>query len=182
MNIFEILLGQIPEAIFLALFMIFTKNIKTKRLLFVLLMIVEYLLLIYSFPYNWLFHILYMTVAFVTLKVLYKDKSQITDIFIFILGYIIIIATSIISVLLFGKYMIVASIVNRILIFAPLLALRYKLGSIQNVYKHYWNRNEKPKKIKSITFRCINTVVFNLLFAIINICMLIATYYNNFVK
>lgn len=41
MNIFEILLGQIPEAIYFAVFMIFAKRLTEKRLLYVTLMIVE---------------------------------------------------------------------------------------------------------------------------------------------
>ena len=41
----ELLLGQIPEAIYFALFMIFTKELKSKRFLYVALMIAEYLLL-----------------------------------------------------------------------------------------------------------------------------------------
>ena len=45
MDYAELLLGQIPEAIHFALFMIFTKQLKEKRVLFVLLMIIEYLLL-----------------------------------------------------------------------------------------------------------------------------------------
>ena len=41
----ELLIGQIPEAIFFALFMIYAKGLKEKRILFIVLMIVEYLLL-----------------------------------------------------------------------------------------------------------------------------------------
>ena len=43
MNILEILLGQVPEVIFFALFMILAKNIKKKRLLFTGLMCLEYI-------------------------------------------------------------------------------------------------------------------------------------------
>lgn len=37
----ELFLGQIPEAIYFALFMIYAKNLKTKRLLYTILMILE---------------------------------------------------------------------------------------------------------------------------------------------
>ena len=41
----ELFLGQIPEAIFFSLFMIYTKRLKEKRILFTVLMTIEYLLL-----------------------------------------------------------------------------------------------------------------------------------------
>ena len=93
----ELLLGQIPEAIFFALFMIYAKGIKEKRILFIILMIIEYLLLKYSFQFDWIFQIGYMITTFLTLKILYREKSQITDVFILLISYIYIIIISIIS-------------------------------------------------------------------------------------
>lgn len=52
MNWCELLMGKIPEAIFCALFIIVNKEIKEKRFIFTILMIVEYLLLKYALPYN----------------------------------------------------------------------------------------------------------------------------------
>ena len=77
-----ILLGQIPEAIFFALFLVFSKQLKEKRRLFTKFMCIEYILIMALFPFSWMFHILYTVMTFLTLKVLYKDKAQITDIFI----------------------------------------------------------------------------------------------------
>ena len=52
----ELLLGQIPEAIYFALFMIFTKELKSKRILYIVLMVTEYLLLkhliVYKISFN----------------------------------------------------------------------------------------------------------------------------------
>ena len=91
MEILEILLGQIPEAMFCALFLIYTKELRENKLIFTIFMIVEYLLLKYSFPFNSWFHILYIALTFVTLKVIYKEKSQITDTFIMMMAYLVII-------------------------------------------------------------------------------------------
>ena len=91
----QLLLGQIPEAIFFALFMIYAKSLKDKRVLFTILMVVEYLLTKYSFQYSWLFHITYMICVFLTLKMLYKEKSQVTDVFILLIGYMILGISSI---------------------------------------------------------------------------------------
>lgn len=76
----ELLLGQIFEAIYFALFMIFAKRIKEKRLLFITLMIFEYLLWKHLFKYNFIFHIGFIFTTYIVLKILYKEKSQITDI------------------------------------------------------------------------------------------------------
>lgn len=176
----ELFLGQIPEAIFFALFMIFAKGLKEKRVLFTVLMIIEYLLLLYSFPYNWLFHICFMVTTFIILKVLYKEKSQITDVFLLLIGYIILGITSIISWLLFNFNMSLVAIFNRIIIFTFIFILNKKLYKIQNIYKFLWNRNDRiKKKIKSTTFRALNIVVFNISFVLINLCMLYAIYYNS---
>ena len=84
----EILLGQIPEALYFAIFMIFVKQLKTKRLVFILLMILEYVLLKYLIHYNMYFQIAYTFFTYIILKVLYKERSQITDIFTFTIGSI----------------------------------------------------------------------------------------------
>lgn len=174
----ELLLGQIPEAIFFALFMIYAKGLKEKRMLFIILMVVEYLLLKYSFKYNWLFQIGYMITTFLTLKVLYKEKSQITDIFILLIAYIIMIVSSILCFTISLGNVIIATIINRIIIFLFIFLLKDKLIKIQNLYKNLWNRDTNNTKIKTTTFRSINIVIFNILFGLINTLMVFAIYYN----
>ena len=117
MNILIVVLGQLPEAIFFALFMILAKNIKKKRLLFTGLMCLEYVLIMMLFQYNWLFHIIYTIMTFLTLKVLYKENAQITDIFILMISYIILIVTSAICAVLFNSNLVIATIINRIKIY-----------------------------------------------------------------
>lgn len=172
----ELFLGQIPEAIFFALFMIFAKGLKEKRLLFTILMVIEYLLLLYSFPYNWLFHICFMVTTFIILKVLYKEKSQITDVFLLLIGYMIMILSNAIIYFIIWKTInnfIVYAILNRIFLILFLILSYKKLNKLQKLYKLHWNRNDKiKKKIKSVTFRSINVVIFNLCFFIINLGML----------
>ena len=85
----ELFLGQIPEAIFFALFMIFAKNIKSKRIFFTTLMIDLYIILKFFINYNVWFQIIYTILTYVILKILYKEKSQITDIFTFGIASII---------------------------------------------------------------------------------------------
>lgn len=178
----ELIVGQIPEAIFFSLFMIYAKGLKEKRILFTILMVVEYLLLINTFIYNWLFQIGYMITTFLTLKILYKDKSQITDVFILLIGYIYVMIVSAICFLpiqnnITFKNYIISCIINRVILFSSLLILNNKLERIQKVYKRFWNRNNQDnKKIKSTTFRSLNIFVFNIIFVIINAGMIYAIF------
>lgn len=176
MNLLELFLGQIPEAIFLAWFMIFAKALQKKRILFTILMTIDYLLWMTLFPYNWYFHIGLMAVTFLILKVLYREKSQVTDIFILLIAYIILGITSAICFMICGKNALIAAILNRVIIFGFLLIYRNRLNRIQDWYKKFWNRDDKPKAIKSTTFRGLNIVIFNTIFVLLNACMVYALY------
>lgn len=179
-NILEMLLGQVPEAIYFALFMIFTKKLKEKRILFTILMIVEYLIIQKLIHFNIWLHIIYTAFVYLILKLLYKEKAQITDIFTFTISSILVIIIDVILFIvgnLFVKNYYVLFAIERIVIFIILFTLKNKLPKIQNMYKKLWNRNDKEKKkIKSTTFRCINIIIFNLTFYIINITMIYAIY------
>lgn len=173
MDYAQLLLGQIPEAIYFAMFMIFTKQLKEKRFLFVLLMIIEYLLLKTFIKFSMWFQMAYTASTFLILKVLYKEKAQITDVFTFTIGSILLILVSAISFGIFRPNMIVGAIINRTLLIIFFIFLYDKLPYIQKTYKRLWNRNDKVKnKIKSTTFRSLNVVIFNLIFYIINLGMM----------
>lgn len=178
MNLLEILLGQIPEAIYFALFMIFTKRLDKKRGLFITLMVIEYILLFKAFPLSIWARILYFVITYIILKILYREKSQIIDIFTLGIASIILMIISgmcyfVINVTI--KNMIICVILSKILLFASLYAISNKLYKIQNMYKKFWNRNDKiPKIIKSTTFRCINVILFNIMFYLIN-CFILYT-------
>lgn len=172
MNLLQLFLGQIPEAIYFSIFMILTKSLKEKRAIFIILMIIEYVLLKMFIPYNLWFQILYTFMMYIILKILYKNKAQIIDIFTFTIGSIFLIITSILCCLLLPNNMILISCVNRVMIFTFLFMFRYKLREIQNLYKLLWNRTNRAKRMKSTTFRSMNIVIFNLLFYAINVCII----------
>lgn len=179
MNLLEILIGQVPEAIYFALFLIFTKELKSKRCLFIILMIIEYLLLLNALVFNMWSHILYTILTFITLKVLYKEKAQITDIFTFGIASLSMIITSAVSFFIFQPNIILVSVANRIILFILLFSFKELLPKIQRLYKRLWNRNDEAKnKMKSTTFRSLNLVIFNVMFYIINIGMIVAVAYN----
>ena len=178
----EILIGQIPEAIYFSLFMIFAKNLKSKRILFIILMIAEYLLCLNSMPYDMVSHVLVFIMSYLTLKILYKEKAQITDVFTLGIASIILIICCIIPsfiVISNPDLYLLYVLITRILVFLFLILFKNKLYKIQNIYKKFWNRNDKiKKKMKSTTFRSLNLVVFNVVFYIIHLGMLYALYFN----
>jgi hypothetical protein len=164
----ELLIGQIPEAIYFALFMIFVKGLKEKRLIFTILMVLEYVLLLYAMPFSIYAHVGFFVVTYILLKILYKEKAQIIDVFTLGIASVILIAFSIvfsIPKLLFPIDYIYCVVCCRIALFLMLILLNNRLNVIQKVYKKLWNRNDKvEKKIKTTTFRSINLVLFNILF------------------
>ena len=119
---------------------------------------------------------------FVILKVLYKEKSQITDIFTFTIASIILILSCSVLYFIIWKTInnfIIYVILNRLLLILFLIIFHNKLYKIQKLYKRLWNRNNKNKnKIKSTTFRAINVVIFNIIFYIINLGMLFIIFQN----
>lgn len=180
---FNLLIGQIPEAIYFSLFMIFTKQLKEKRIIYIILMILEYVLLIQLFPYNVWFQILYTFVSYLILKLLYKEKSQVIDIFTFSIASVILMIISA-SMYFLAYYTYkdqrLCIIIQKLLMFAFIFTFRNKLYNIQKIYKKLWNRNfNKKYKIKTTTFRAFNVVIFNFMFFIINFGMLLCILIKN---
>lgn len=176
-KLFTLYVAQIPEAIYFALFMIYTKRLKEKRLIYIILMIIEYVLLVQLFPYNVIFQVLYTFISYIILKLLYKEKAQIIDIFTFSIASLILMLTSGImyfTQLFTYKNAYICAVLHRILIFCLLYIFRNKLYNIQKLYKRIWNRNfNKTYKMKTTTFRALNVVIFNTMFYVINFGMLL---------
>lgn len=178
----QIIFGQIPEAIFFAIFMLKVKRLEEHKIKFILLMVIEYLLLKSFMKFSVYFQICYTIITFLLLKILYKNKAQITDIFTFGIGSIFIIVTSAIlfSIANFTfKNVFICNLLHKILIFVLLYIYRNKLYKVQNLYKSFWNRNYvEKKKIKSVTFRAVNISIFNIMFYLINIGMIFIIIHN----
>lgn len=172
--IYEVLV-KLAEPIYFSLFLIIGKNIKEKRLLLTCIMIIQYLLLMQIFPFDIWFQLIYTFMSFVNLKVLYKEKAQVTDIFLFAFASISVVIISIISYAVINftiKEYYIALILNRISMFLFLYLCR---NSIRNKYKEFcslWNRHNNPKKVRSLTLRNISIIAFNLMFWLLNICMI----------
>lgn len=170
-DIFLLFLEKICEAIYFSLFMIYGKNLKEKKLLFIGIMIFEYLLLKHFIKFNVYFQLVYTFMSFINLKVLYKEKAQVTDIFLFAAASLILVLISIscYGIIYFTiKNYIVALIINRILLFAFLYFSKNKIKKVYKKFCSLWNRHNNPKKIRSLTLRNMSIIAFNLAFWLMN--------------
>lgn len=171
-----LILEKVFEAIYFALFLLIGKNIKEKRIAFIAVMIFEYLALKYFIRYNVLFQLSYTFMSFINLKFFYKEKSQITDIFLFMFASLILIIISIATGLILFKFpelYVFMLIINRIIMFLTLFAIKDKIYNWYKVMFKHWNRSKEKRKIKSLTLRNISVIIFNLMFYILNFFMLL---------
>lgn len=182
-EIIYVVLEKVLEAVYFSLFLIIGKNIKEKRLLLICIMIFEYLMLKHFIKYDVWFQLIYTFMSFVNLKVLYKEKAQITDIFLFMFSSIILIFLSVIiyipTYIIFNNYIniyvyTIILVLNRILMFSFIIIFKNKIYKLYNKFKNYWNRHKNPQKIRSLTIRNISIIIFNLMFWLINILMTFA--------
>lgn len=164
----SILLGLFPEVLFFTLFIIYTKRIKNKKIMLFLLIALAYMLCMFIKTYSIFCYILLIVLIYIIMKILYKNKVQIIDIFIISIGFIYIsILSFICSILLRYEYdnlilYYILYIFDRIFMFLPFIK-RDKFYYLYKIYCSLWNRNDNEKRpIKSLTLRNISLVVINI--------------------
>lgn len=175
MEIFRLISAKLLEPIYFSLFLIVGKDLKKKRLLLTCIMIFEYVMLTNIIEFNVWFQFIYTFLSFINLKVLYKEKAQITDIFLFTAASIFLIISSVlcyIVVLYTIKNYYVTLVLNRIIIFSFIFVFRKQIRKLYKEFYSLWNRHSKPNKIKSLTLRNISIISFNVMFWFINLGML----------
>jgi hypothetical protein len=171
----SILLGMIPEVLYFTLMITFTKNIKEKRIKLFLLISIAYFICILVQKLQILFYMLLIASIYIVLKILYKNKVQLTDVFIISLSYFWIVLISLLSIFFLNKdysnfYLLYA--IGRILLFVPLI-FKNKFNILYKKYYKYWNRNDNEKRpIKSITLRNISLISLNGFIFVMNIAII----------
>lgn len=177
MNMQELIFGQIPEIIYFTLFMIIAKDLKEKRFRFLLLMAIGYLFLKYlaGLKYTILFPIFHTLLTFGILKSLYKERAQITDIFLFVFSMAVLGLFSV-PLLLLNTYLQNVYLCSMIAKALGLLFIFVLRNHLYKWYKHVcslWNRNDHAnRRIKSLTVRNISMVFFNLVFFLMDVVLL----------
>lgn len=167
------IIGAVLQSIYCAIFILETKNIKNKRILFILLSIFEYFFLKYvcKLNFNINFEILFGISLYLLLKLIYKDKARITDLTIYILSIIILGIISILTSITIGMNLyglIIANIFSILLVYL----LRHKLTKIDVFYNKFWNRHNDKKMIKSITIRGISSIMTIITFILLHLWLI----------
>lgn len=171
--IISILLGILPEILYFYLFLIFTKDIKNHKIKLLILLSLSYFLCMFINRYKVLYYIIFSILIYLSLKILYKQQTQIIDLFVFNISEIYI---TLLSLLIYipqnlNQYFM-CLIINRLMLFIPFV-FKNKLNLIYKSYLKYWNRNDSIKRpIKSITLRNISLILINSIIFIINIICL----------
>ena len=160
----SILFGLIPEVLYFTLFITYTKNIKEKRIKLFLLIVIAYFICITILQYQVLCDIMFIITMYLILKLLYKNKTQIIDIFIITISYFWLLLLSFLLMNFANKdlsnYMFLYFI-QRILMFS-IFIFKNKFNNIYKKYCKLWNRNDNEKRIiKSITLRNLSLILLN---------------------
>ena len=173
--VLSILLGLIPEVLYFTLFLTYTKNIKEKRIKLFILISIAYFLCILVQQWQTLYYILLIALIYFILKFLYKEKTQIIDVFIISSMCLWLTVLSFFLLLLLHKdysNFYPLYVIQRILMFTPLL-FKNKFNILYKKYYKLWNRNDKEKRpIKSITLRNISVISLNMFIFILNISLI----------
>lgn len=171
----SILLGLIPEVLYFTMFLIYTKNIKEKKIRLFLFMSIIYFICMLVQQYQIIYYVLFIGLVYLLLKILYKDKTQIIDVFIISLSSLYLTILASLSLMLFtddlSNYYFLY-VVSRILLFLPFI-FKNKFNQLYKKYCSLWNRNDKVKRpIKSITLRNISVISLNSLIVILNLAII----------
>lgn len=158
--IISMLFGMLPDCLYYTFFWIVLKKLNNRRIQLFILICVVYLALIMIQRYEVLYYFLFVISIYGVVKVLYKEKINFFDIFIFGLACLYMFFDSCFCMAVISKYEI-AYIINKILLIIPFIFHSF----IERVYKKYlytWNRETNySQNIKSITLRIGTVVIFS---------------------
>lgn len=167
-----IFVGMLPEILYFTKFMEYCKNLKEHRIKFFILAILVYVLCILISQYKTLYYLAFIFLFYLIMKLTYKKKVQIIDLFVFSISLVYLTLTAFLCSLFIKEDMsnyYIVSAINRMTLFIPFI-FKKKFNIVYNKYKSLWNRNDNIKRpIKSITLRNISLVLLNSFIFIINL-------------
>lgn len=170
-----IFVGMLPEILYLTKFMEYCKRITEHRIKFFIFMTLAYILCILISQYKTLYYLVFIFLAYFIMKIIYKEKVQIIDIFVFSICLMYLTLISFICAYfikddLSNYYTML--IINRVTLIIPFI-FKDKFYILYDKYKKMWNRNDKEKRpIKSITLRNTSLILLNSFIFIINLAVI----------
>lgn len=171
--IISFLCCAIPDSLYFTLLITNIKQIKDKKIILFILILIGYTIFVMLLQYNFLLYVLFIVHIYLCLKLLYNIK--IYDIFLIIFAYLYLIVSNIFGSMFNGINYYLGYVINKIVMFSILMFTK----KITNVYKFYlnnWNRSNN-NKVKSITIRNIGLLTTNIMLIILDICLILTTIY-----
>ena len=162
----SLLLGMIPEVLYITLMTSYLEGIKTKIIRLFVLNSFGYIVLIMVCRFELIFYIAYIIYLYWALKLIFK--VQITSFFMISVVFSSIIWVSFICSFWSNYY--VGYIISRIML-VILYLCRVNFYILYRKYKACWNRNT-THKIKSITLRNCSLVFLSVMIIILNTFLL----------
>lgn len=178
----NIMVGMLPEVIFFTLFLIYTKDLKTKRKFLFLGILVSYILCIMIRQYIIMYYLIFILSIWLIEKIVYRENTDAIDIFVFTvatvyLSFVGFICSRFLSKDMHNYYFIL--VFNRIALFIPFI-FRSQFHNLYLKYKKFWNRNDAEKRnLKSISLRNISLIGLNIFIFSINIFLINISNYIN---
>lgn len=172
----NIVSGMLCEVLFFTMFLIYAKNIKEKKLTLGILIGIAYILCIMISRFKLLYYVGFIAIVYIILKILYRNKTQIIDIFVFSLSTLYLTLSSYLLHFLIcednSNYYYIY-VLSRISLLIPFI-FKNKFNYLYKKYASMWNRNDNIKKpIKSITLRNISLILTNLFIFLLNFAILV---------
>ena len=172
----SLLLGAIPDVLYYYLWLKNIKEIKDKKFLLFLIILIGYVVIFMILRYNFYLYLIFYLYIYFNLKFIYKSK--INDFFLMLFIDVYYILMSILCFFLIQKYAI-ALILHNIFLFIPLI-FKKKVVKMYKSYCKMWNRNREVKQpIKSLTLRNISLVILNLVITISDILLIYLSLINS---
>lgn len=170
--IISLLLGMLPEVIYITAMTSYLEGIKAKRIRLFLVNSLGYIVLIMTCRFELLFYIAYIIYLYWLLKL--NFKIHITSFFMISIVFSSIVWISFICSF-FSSYLL-GYIMSRLFLAIIYLYLRKELKLVYAKYKACWNRNS-VHKIKSITLRNCSLVFINAMVVVLNIFLMMCSIY-----
>lgn len=171
--ILSLLLGILPQALYFMLFLTKTKEIKSKRILLTILFYIIITLMVMITRYNLYLYLLIIPLMYGAMKLLYKKKVQIIDVFIIAAGYGYLNIISYLCSLIYRNNMNLywfAYIINNVLLFS-ILSLEPFFIKWYRWYYRQWNRHPN-NRFRSISVRNVSAILLNVFIIILDIIII----------
>lgn len=174
-----VFLGLLPETLYFTMFFVNVKSLKNKKIKLFLLIALSHLICIIFNNYKILSYVALIVCLYLSLKILYKNKTQIIDVFIVSIALMYVCLISYLCFLFVNQDMsnyYLLLVIEKILLFVPFV-FKNRFNKWYKKYYSLWNRNDKEKRsIKSITLRNISLISLNIFIILCNMgCLYINT-------